>query len=428
MYQKTGVDAASLGVEDQPPVSNTGAVSTNEQNISDAIDWIGVTLHDDPEGLGLATVVGDREWIEQPRGILGYSRSKRSGNMVIAYGGREDMGAHLVLSGAGCRELEAGEYFPGWPGWLSYLLASGATVSRIDAARDERSGLLDLDELTRLWKAGAVSTRATKFEELGSHDARYGYDGHTLYIGSPRADKRLRIYDKAAEQANKAGKLAVEAVATGPGIKTRKAAAYLASRAAKLAELGHWVRCEIQLRGDRAQNAAELIAAGVSPGLKVDHTGLGWLGSALLGCVEFKAEPARLVDNPQRIARLPAWDALCSAKSKLSLASAYVARQVEQVKEWIDDSISACLATVCDALDKTQQDSIGYLRALLHKGRARMKARHVAMVQSYVGFMTPPAQVEDDSDVAAVEVERLAVEAQEMEWLEYVNGVGDDDT
>src|SRR5690606_16053489 len=40
------------------------------------------------------------------RGMYGYPFSLRMGNIVVLYGGRPEMGIHLSMTGAGCREYE----------------------------------------------------------------------------------------------------------------------------------------------------------------------------------------------------------------------------------------------------------------------------------------------------------------------------------
>ena len=46
------------------------------------------------------------DFVEMDRGMYGYPQSLRFGEIVILYGGRPEMGVHLSMTGAGCREYE----------------------------------------------------------------------------------------------------------------------------------------------------------------------------------------------------------------------------------------------------------------------------------------------------------------------------------
>lgn len=122
-------------------------------------------------------------------------------------------------SGKGCRTIEslnAGNW-----DWMEYLnqyhdliIHKDAHIARIDIAIDDDDGILKMKQIARyaikeqyVCKSKCESTIIQGREEA-------------VYFGSPKSDRRLRIYNKAKEQ--------------------------------RLAEDVHWIRCELQLRNDCA--------------------------------------------------------------------------------------------------------------------------------------------------------------------------------
>lgn len=184
------------------------------------IDWLSFThrflLPEQViDSLGLA----DMPWVHA-HGSNGYRDRLQFAGISIHYNGQEGMGTWCEMTGQGCRTYEELSQV-GWKP-LIYWLASGdcnANVTRLDIACDDRSGTLPLSAITRDVRLGNYVSKAKAYQLISS-GKKDEVQGTTVVIGSPKSLVRIRIYDKAAEQHRPADE--------------------------------HWVRCELQLRGDRA--------------------------------------------------------------------------------------------------------------------------------------------------------------------------------
>lgn len=123
----------------------------------------------------------------------------------------------LDLSGAGCRTLETllGDEFD-WQQFILWLLVGDGHISRIDIALDDNNDDDPKLEMCRMIQHA--------FEHRYISKAQYvTYEGGSkeeVQAGSPASDKLLRIYNKAMER--------------GYGPER------------------HWIRCELQLRNEKA--------------------------------------------------------------------------------------------------------------------------------------------------------------------------------
>lgn len=150
------------------------------------IDWLSITrkvaLSEQFDFVCDVCWILGGEW-KDTKGGLGYSRGRRhASGATILWDGTEDMGVHLVLNS------DALAYFSEW---ITELDLEQWQCSRIDIAVDVSdvtvSEVIDLGE-------GIVS-RSRERVEVRNLRGR----GHTLYIGSPKGRKMVRVYDKAAE-------------------------------------------------------------------------------------------------------------------------------------------------------------------------------------------------------------------------------------
>lgn len=142
--------------------------------------------------------------------LLGFDRLKLSsvGGSRYGYGLRQTYGAGcsvhighdttqccIELSGVGCRTMESlhGESFD----WMQLISAIAGDptlhISRLDVACDEKSGILNMQQLFKFTKAHRFVSRARHY---------FWTDGseQQLLFGSRESDTRLRIYNKALER------------------------------------------------------------------------------------------------------------------------------------------------------------------------------------------------------------------------------------
>lgn len=178
-------------------------------------DWLSFTCKtDDPnyiiEILGLKQV----PW-ETIKGARGYQDRLYFSCISIHFNGRPDMGVWCEMSGQGCRTFEELSSLPyKWDSLFATIARYQMNITRLDVAYDDHSGLLDINEIIQDTRAQEYVSKSDYWEIIESSK------GQSLQFGSPQSDVLIRIYDKARERNCEAGT--------------------------------HWIRCELQLRRERA--------------------------------------------------------------------------------------------------------------------------------------------------------------------------------
>ena len=123
---------------DSPPTGNTGAENTS---LASLIDWCAFTLKDSDSLEKVLSVIGIpyQDFIEMPKGGLGYKRQLRNGNIAIFEDGAEGMGIHIEMSGKGCREFDS--FTGNWRGmfWRGHGLFGHLSPAAV--AIDARIGM-----------------------------------------------------------------------------------------------------------------------------------------------------------------------------------------------------------------------------------------------------------------------------------------------
>lgn len=184
-------------------------------------DWLSVSSKDnDPESwLSLLGLEG-LSWEDMEHGRNGYRKGIFYRNISILFDGNDDMGTCLEMSGQGCRvfESEGTGDFDG----LFHLFQDNPQqfhITRLDVAFDDHSGILDMDQL---FMDSHDREYVSKFKKVLVEEEIIDSKkntGKTIYFGRKSSEVMFRIYDKAFER----------------GFDDQ-----------------HWVRVEMQLRGDRA--------------------------------------------------------------------------------------------------------------------------------------------------------------------------------
>lgn len=176
-------------------------------------DWLSFTskIHTPQElmeALGLSHV----NWTST-KGARGYRDRLYFSCISIHYNGREDMGVWVEMSGQGCRTFESLSAV-GWERLFSFIRENGLKITRLDVAYDDHTGILPMERIVHDTQCGLFVSKSDYWETVLSSK------GSTVQIGSPQSKVLIRIYDKAAERKCEPGT--------------------------------HWIRCEIQMRDDRA--------------------------------------------------------------------------------------------------------------------------------------------------------------------------------
>ena len=81
-----------------------------------------------------------------------YEEVRRCGGVSVSVPVNSEGLAYVVVSGNGCRELEAAGAVTHWPTFLRHLLSDGARFTRFDFAIDDQTGLLSLDRIITVCK------------------------------------------------------------------------------------------------------------------------------------------------------------------------------------------------------------------------------------------------------------------------------------
>jgi putative DNA relaxase len=317
----------------EPPVGNTGA-----QNTQILPDWLGVTFKEVSLERVLTFFGRNQDW-QAIHGAQGYRAGFVRGGVKVFHDGAPEMGVHVEVSGQGCRQLEAEEVVIDWQVSLVKWLEEGAKFSRLDLAIDDRAGLTTVDRVREAAEAGLVVSRWRDADPRGRVCLKTGQrKGQGCYFGSSQSKAVLRVYDKAAEQIEKGA--AVE---------------------------GPWVRWELQLRDERAQVMAQLLAY-VS-----DRAAGETLRAVLSSYIEFKDRGEDT--NRSRWSPAAWWSAFLGDVEKVSLGVAPAVRTLESVRSWFK-RISPTFAAWVMAECQQGADFAELVGDLVKEGASRWRQSH----------------------------------------------------
>ncbi len=276
----------------------------NQPNIF-LIDWLTVTSHCDSvesfiDLLGMD--VHGIGWEEKEAYMNGYPMRKTWDGVTLLYGGRDDMGVCLTMSGAGCRTFESNSNVS-WMELLSHFAREPQSynITRLDLAFDDHSGILDIERILDDTDDHYYVSKSKWWK------AEYGSEGTCIYHGSPTSRIRFRIYDKAAERG--------------------------------LLDGTHWIRVECQLRDKNAFSAVENI-------LRSQDVGLTFSG-ILRNYLTYR-EP----NNDSNRSRWPIadyWEKLLGSAEAIKLwSNPGVEYNVFRLERWLVDQCGAAITCWSD--------------------------------------------------------------------------------
>lgn len=194
-----------------------------QSNITENVilyDWVSFTSkRHSPDQLIDALGLSHVPWTET-KGARGYRDRKYFNCISVHYNGREDMGVWVEMSGQGCRAFESLSQV-GWDNLFAFIHANDLKMTRLDVAYDDHTGVLNIEQIAEDTRKQRFISRSDKYTVTYSSCTGSDEEGITIQIGSPQSKILFRIYDKAIER----------------GFSNKDM---------------HWVRCEMQLRDDRA--------------------------------------------------------------------------------------------------------------------------------------------------------------------------------
>lgn len=295
-----------------PEDSGNAGLDKIRTNAGTFIDWLSFTIPQTTESWKYLDVILG-EW-DRGESFRTYRDSRRYRNGAIAAFNSTGR-IYVVLSASAlfCLEWDPGNLVSG-------CLQHGAKFTRIDIARDDLAGMLSLDSIVASLREWNVQTRWKTWSRIESH-SRTGAGGQTVYVGDRASMGFLRVYDKAAQTQTD----------------------------------GHWIRCELELKGDKAVSMSKLIAR-----QDLDYS------AVLYDHIRFLEQ---CTGPKRRWPDSPWWTDFLDTctREKLELPKYEVGLQ--EVKEWFDNTCTSALYLLTATAEKTGTD----LTKILASGRKRFE-------------------------------------------------------
>lgn len=279
-------------------VSGEGEVSSVSLSTNGVVDWYAFTIPCPNKSKPSELVANVASWLPAAtgpleRGMLGYTHGLilPGEGRILWNDDRADMGVHVELPSKCLRMVEVDAIqLCGW------VHLQGGQCTRIDIALD--TDQVTMDQVMQCHVAGDVVVRSSKWQRVESDGG-----GQTLYLGGAKSRRRVRVYNKAAEQ----------------GVE------------------GVWTRFEVQFRRDQANTVSEFV--GLESGLT----------DIINSCVDFR--DSKEDSNLTRCSRWAWWDLVIGQAEKISFAAgSIVADVIGQAYTWIDKQVSPTLAFLHRAL------------------------------------------------------------------------------
>lgn len=297
------------------------------------IDWIEGTI----TGKGIETtlaevesIVGGAGWIALEHGGYGYECSAVVLDTGRVYWSnvRPGQGVHVSLPSSAiamwCQKGDPREL-------LLQLSRAGLTFTRLDFAFDDKSRLLNMGKIGELVESRSYASRFRKVSQVRSRSS--GRWGVTWNFGARVSESYVRIYDKAAEQD----------------------------------EPGDWIRVEMELKSDRADQAGRylLFNTAAEDWAKVS-------ASWLLGVLDFKQPGAD--SNHSRWDTVSWWSEFLGVCEKAGLGVPKEVRTVDQLREWVRAQVSPTLYVLLWVFGQDE------MLRLVGQAAERLRPKHLAMM------------------------------------------------
>jgi phage replication initiation protein len=305
------------------------------QGLECILDWLEFTIHDLNEQEVILQVLKMKpaDFIVLPKGRYGYKKQMVSGHISVLFSGTEEMGVHVILSGKGCREYEAGGTILEL---LDRIMLHDGKCTRIDMAMDDRTGsIIPFDQIQEAVRLGYVSSRwKTSTEYIKRKLADGEIIGQTINIGSRKSKMYMRIYDKAMEQ----------------GIDTP------------------WIRIEMEIREERAEKLQDIL---------LFEDNIGQVYARIINNYIRFLEPSSDI-NRGRWPTALWWENLIQEVKKLKLTRKPEDRTVEDVRSWVKQQVGPSLAVLVLADEGAFDDIINTIMV----GKTRLKEKHMRILSN----------------------------------------------
>lgn len=271
-------------------------------------------------------------WLD--RGFRGYKEMgmlSKGGHYAFTMG-RDD--GHFNLSG---KALSAYIHdYARLHALLGMILNDGGNVSRIDLAVDVKESLKMSTVLNAVYAGKLVSRCKTLkvIDKIKNNKDFLSNTGNSIYVGSEKSQKMLRIYDKAKEQEKP----------------------------------GNWVRFELQLRDDVAYALCKRLVD--SETMSLVENSLGVLSSF----VDFRLKDN---DNISRRTRLKWFEKILGGVDSIVLVFEKKVQTLEGLLKWIEKQMCPSLAVLSKHYGESFESIITYF---VSEGERRLRPKHYEML------------------------------------------------
>lgn len=216
-------------------------------------------------------------------------------------------------------------------------------VTRMDWAKDDTEGLLDL---AVIWQKIIRGEVATRFRKWGRNDSgvigENRVDGETIYIGNRKSESFIRCYDKAAQQAEKKN----------------------------CERVPHWVRVELEIKKRKAQELWTQILDANKAGKDVAELIL----KVMLGLVDFKDLGEDT--NKWRWPTCSWWTDFLGVNEKVRITVPKSEVTLDRAKDWLQNQVSITAAMV-------KEIEPGFIDEMLQAGVTKRQKNHEAKLKRW---------------------------------------------
>ena len=318
------------------PSTNRGPKNTLPKSLTSCVDWFSCTFLSCKNWQEIAGVFFiDLDKFEvSDGGFNGYKKKAVYNHIQIFFDGTPAMGVFINLSGQGCRQMEEILEFLSmdWKDFFGYVRGFHINITRLDIAIDDFQGIFKIKQLESALRRGCVISKfrnARNFETIKIETGKT--EGQTLYFG--KKDVVIRFYDKYQER--------------------------LAKNKIFNDDITFWNRTELQLRGDRAKSAIDIIVDN-------NHDLGEFVKGVLNRYIAFKVKGTD--SNKSRWNNARWWNKFLGDVEKISLSMQAPDKSVLRTKHWLDSQVAGSLATVYEALG----DDKLFLDYLVGLGKTKM--------------------------------------------------------
>lgn len=161
-----------------------------------SLDWLSFTakgINDNAATRALSFGMAHKVWTDV-NAVHGYKLARRHpfGHIVMSHPERPEMGVHVMMTGESMHKL----YDTGYDvlSLIPWCQSQQARITRLDLAIDVREHPVDIIGLTKAPQIKGEEGSAKKWNLITGSD-----EGVTLYVGSRKSEKFMRVYNKAAQ-------------------------------------------------------------------------------------------------------------------------------------------------------------------------------------------------------------------------------------